>query len=344
MSVSKNNITKKQDIYFEKKYAELSLLLEEENSEVVEYIYEDDNGKISNLFIKRPINIDAGLKDKYFDITTPYGYGGPLIESLKDDKEETKKKLLENFKEDFEKYAKENNIVSEFIRFHPLIENALDFKEIYKTKLLQPTIAIYADEGDPFELEFSRNVRKRIRRNLRDGMTFDVIKNPDDLEIFKTIYYETMDRADARQYYYFKDDYFQFIIDNLKENTILVNIKSEDNTIIASGICFIYNDEYVHIHLSGTKRSYIKQSPAYSLRYVISKWAYENGYKYIHGGGGTSSSEEDTLYLFKKQFTKRDALDYYIGEIIYNEEIYKKLVEKTKTEESNFFPKYRDPN
>lgn len=343
MSESKNNITEKQDIYFEKKYAELSLLLEEENSEVVEYVFEDDNGKISNLFIKRPIQIDAGLKNKYFDITTPYGYGGPLIEILKDDRPETKKKLLDNFKNDFEKYAKENNIVSEFIRFHPIIKNALDFKEIYKTKYLRETVATIVGKEHPFDAEFSKSSRKTTRRALREDIKIEIEKKPEHLNDFKKIYTDTMDRNDALDFYYFDDKYFDQMLELLNDNLLKINIVDSEETIIASGIYFIYGNKFLHGHLSGTKKGYLHMSPAYILKYATADWCFENGYKYIHYGGGTTSDPEDSLLVFKKRFTKEGIFDFYIGSKVYNKEVYDLLVEKTENGDSRYFPKYRTP-
>ncbi len=341
--VTKNSTNKdsKLDIYFEKRYGELSTLIEKGNPEAIDYSYEDENGKVYKLFIKRLIEINIDSNVEYYDITTPYGYGGPIIEYLADNNPKTKKKLLKNYERDFEEYCEKNNIVSEFIRFHPIIGNAKDFESLYNLKEIQKTIAIWNNKGRPFEEEFSSNARKRIRKNLKEGMTYEIIKSPVDLDAFKKIYYETMDRAEALEKYYFKKEYFQFIIDNLKENTLLVNIKTEDEIIIASAICFIYKDMYLHIHLSGTKKEYIKHSPAYLLRYAISEWSYENGYKYSHGGGGTTSSPEDTLFLFKKQFSKEKPCQFYLGKRVYNKKIYDKLVEKTNTKDSSFFPQYR---
>lgn len=336
--------TNKPDIYFEEEYGKLSLLLEEEGSELLYYVYEDENGKISNLAIKRLININVDGK-QYFDITTPYGYGGPIIEYINQDIENSKEKLLENFEKDFTKYCLENNIVSEFVRFHPIIENALDFKKMYNSIFIQNTIATYCDNGNPTEVEFTKSARKTIRRSLAANVRYEIIENPVDLEDFKEVYYETMDRHDVKKYYYFKKEYFDYIINNFNNNIFNVNIiDNETNLIISSGLYFIYDNKYVHAHLSGTRPEYLHFSPAYILKQVVAEWAYNKGYKLVHYGGGTSSDPENSLYLFKRKFTKRDPLDFYIGKKIYNNEIYDKLVEMTNTKESKFFPQFRDPS
>lgn len=329
------------DIYFEEEYGKLSLLLETEGSVIIPYNYKDENGQIYNLVIKRPIDIKIDDK-QYYDLITPYGYGGPIIMHINDEIENSKEKLLDNFEKDFLKFCNTNNIVSEFVRFHPILENALDFKKMYNPIFLQHTVATICDEGNPCEFEFSKSARKTIRRSMNENISYDLILNPKNLDEFKDIYYNTMDRNEALDFYYFGNEYFDYILANFKENIININVRIDENKIIASGLYFIYNNRFIHAHLSGTRKEYLKYSPAYVLKQVLAEWAYNNGYTYIHYGGGTSTDENDSLYLFKKRFTRREPFDFYVGRKIYNDEIYDKLVEKTKTSESNFFPQYRD--
>ena len=75
-------------------------------------------------------------------------------------------------------------------------------------------------------------------------------------------------------------------------------------------------------------------SPAYILRYAVTVWGKENGYKLIHHGGGRSNSEEDSLYLFKKNFAKLYDTDFYIGKKIWNEKMSEPL-EIRLTSDSN---------
>ena len=52
-------------------------------------------------------------KDKYYDFATPYGYGGWIIEGKKTEK------LFRSY----ESWIKKSGIISEFIRFHPMVKN-----------------------------------------------------------------------------------------------------------------------------------------------------------------------------------------------------------------------------
>lgn len=324
------------DIYFEEVYAKSTEFIEGGVSEVFDY--KDENGHIRNTFIRRSLeDVNEEYKD-YFDITTPYGYGGPVIVELNGNKET----LLKNYEEAFNKYCNDNNIITEFIRFHPVIQNALDFKMVYETQYLRNTVATIV-EGieDPFMDQFSRSARKKIRRMLRDDkISYEVIESPENLDTFKKIYYDTMDRNDAKDFYYFDDEYFEFVDEKLKNNLLNVNIYYEDKCI-ASGLYFYYYP-YIHTHLSGTDQEYLDMSPAYLLKYATLEFAKDKKIKLIHYGGGTTNDEKDSLFVFKSRFTNEGFFDFYIGKKVYDKEIYEKLVKITKTEDSSFFPKYRD--
>lgn len=321
-----------KDLYFDENYGKL--YEKTENGKVEIFVYKDENGVISNQFIKRTI---PTIQGEYYDITTPYGYGGPVIEQCNN-----RKLLLKKYEIAFENYCKKNNIVSEFIRFHPIINNALEFKDIYEVKYMRKTLGTNLEKyEDPVQEEFSKSCRKNIRQCKNKGITFKVTENPENISKFKEIYYSTMDRNKATDYYYFDDEYFDKMLKYFKNNILIVEAIYEEKTI-AMGLYFIYN-KILHIHLSGTLTEYLYLSPAYMLRYGATLWAKEHRYKLIHHGGGRSNSEEDSLYLFKKNFAKNTEFDFYIGKKIWNQEIYNKLCEEKNIEQRNtdFFPAYR---
>lgn len=325
-----------KDIYFELNYGKL--YEEIENGQSIQYEFNSENGQINNLFILREIPIDLNDGKTYYDIITPYGYGGPIINDVKKGKNE---ELLKEYHLDFQKYCKDNNIVSEFIRFHPLFDNAKDFNEIYNVKYMRKTVGtMLKDFKDPFQAEFSKSTRKITRRALRDGVTYEVEVNPKSANEFIDIYYSTMDRNDANDYYYFDREYFEKCIEFFKENILLVKAIYKGK-IIAMGFYLKYGD-IIHSHLSGTLTEYLDLSPAYILKYATSKWGKENGYHLVHHGGGTSNDKNDGLYKFKKKFSQNTEFDFYIGTKVWNSEKYDKICEKLNiNKDIDFFPAYR---
>ena len=61
------------DIYFEPSYARL---YETENDEAVANRFECAYGIVSNSVLERRINIFVDDNTQFYNITTPYGYGG----------------------------------------------------------------------------------------------------------------------------------------------------------------------------------------------------------------------------------------------------------------------------
>lgn len=324
------------DIYFDENYGKLYEKVEK--GKAIVWKYEGKEGKVCHQFLLREIPIDT-LDGPWFDLVTPYGYGGPVVEEVCAGYEKTN--VVKAFYIAFEKYCKEQKIVSEFVRFHPLIGNGIDFKDVYHSELNRYTLGTnLKDFADPIQEEFSKSCRKTIRQALNKGISFKMTKSPENLGRFIEIYYLNMQRKDAGDFYFFPKEYFNEILKNFKENILLAEAVYEGKTV-AAGLYFLY-DGTIHAHLSGTDSVYLSLSPAYILKYGTAIWGKENHCKVIHYGGGTSPSQEDPLFLFKKKFAQHTEFPFYIGKKIWDQETYQKLCElKGCAEDEGFFPAYR---
>ncbi|MFD1031313.1 peptidoglycan bridge formation glycyltransferase FemA/FemB family protein [Metaplanococcus flavidus] len=323
------------DIYFEENYGRLYEKVE--NGKCVVFEFEHSLGSVRHLFIKREIPIQ--LKgESYYDLVTPYGYGGPVITECKNNKEE----LVQEFQLEFQKYCFDNNIVSEFVRFHPLLSNEQDFKDCYTVNFRRNTTGTTLKPyDDPVQTEFSKSTKKAIRKALNAGVEFNVIVNPKSLKEFQRIYYATMKRIDASSHYFFDDEYFSDCLNFFGKNLILVEA-TYDNQVIGMELHFLYNN-ILHTHLSGSIEDFHHLSPVYVLTYAIALWGKENGVKLIHSGGGVTSDPEDGLYLFKKRFGKNTEFDYFVGYKVWNKNLYEKLMEAAEVNRNTeFFPAYRE--
>lgn len=323
-----------KDIYFTDDYCKVSESIEE--GQAGSFNYKGKEGSIEYSFIKR--KIDAGFQEgnECYDIISPYGYGGPVIL----EKNETSS-LVNKFEEEFSKFCKRENIVSEFVRFHPIIANHQDFETLYNIQYSRNTIGTdLKSYENPFQEEFSKSTRKLIRKLLKDGVTYNIVENPENMSEFIDVYYSTMDRNDSKEFYYFSKDYFNSLLKKLKENIILVSVFIND-TVIAMGLYFKY-DNYLHAHLSGTKTEYISLSPAYIIKYAITEWGKNNDYHLIHHGGGISENREDNLFKFKKKFGKNTEFEFYTGKKVWNQDLYDELCNMHEVDKNTeFFPAYR---
>jgi len=289
------------------------------------------------LFIKREVPLQISGQT-YYDLVTPYGYGGPLMHNCL---EKNKKQLASEFKYAFQEYCRQNRIISEFIRFHPVINNAEDFNSCYDVIHLRNTVGTnLKDYEDPVQHEYSRSKRKSIRKALEAGVEITVHTPPSDLEAFKKIYYHTMERNRAEDYYYFDDAYFEKLLEFFALNLLLVEVKYGEQTIGMS-LNFIY-EKTIHIHLSGTLHEFDYLSPAFVLRYALATWGKANGMELIHEGGGRTNAPDDSLFLLKKQFGKNTSFDFCIARQVWNAQVYEQLCEAIGAgADCEFFPAYR---
>lgn len=327
-----------RDLFFAKDYAKLYEKIEGGSCEVFEF--EHSIGSVYHQFIKReiPVPLEGG---PYFDLLTPYGYGGPVITELPD--KTRKDELATHFCQAFHAYCQEHNIVSEFVRFHPLAGNAEDFNSCYNVLFRRHTTGVTLKGfEDPVQEEFSGSTRKRIRKALKDGVTCRITIDPPNLDHFQDIYIKTMERVGAEDFYLFDNTYFQKILDNLGDQLILVEAIF-DSQVIGAELHF-HSGPVIHTHLSGTVDGFNHLSPVYVMTYAIVQWGKEHGVEYIHSGGGVHPGPDDSLYQFKKRFGKNTEFDYYVGNKIWNEKIYEQLVQATNSNsESGLFPAYRWP-
>lgn len=323
------------DLFFTQDYGKLYEKMENGVCEVFKFNH--PLGVVHHLFIKREIPCSKA-EEKLYDIITPYGYGGPIIKSSKKGR---KKELVSQFQQAFSNYCQKENIISEFIRFHPILKNSEDFKEFYETVYMRDTTGTtLKDYEDPVASEFSKSARKAVRKALKAGVEYRIIVNPKSLDAFKEIYYATMKRIQAESYYYFDEKYFSNCLKYFSDRIVLIEAVYEGQTIGAE-LHFV-SDRSLHTHLSGTIENTNHLSPVYIMTYAAAVWGKENGIDLIHAGGGLTNSPEDTLYLFKKKFGQNTNYQFHIGKKVWNPEIYNRLCQEVGVDsEEVFFPAYR---
>lgn len=337
-----NDVTsgfRNRDIYHLREYAQ-SLQLHGDGEPRL--IYHEENGnKLMYVMMENDI---AGFrpfkscleKGKYFDWTTPYGYGGPLAQGNMDDK------FLNNFKKELDEYCREHQIVSQFFRFHPLLQNQEIFETVSDVLYLKKTVYIDTADEEVIFRNMTPNNRNMVRKARKNGVEI-IYDKGEHLEEFIEIYEKTMHKNKAESYYYFEKEYFEFLIHNLKDH-IMFFYALYDGKIISASV-FFYNQQYMHYHLSGTLPDYGRLAATNLLISEAADWAAKQGIRMLHLGGGVEA--EDSLLTFKKHFNRNGLIDFYIGRNVFIPDIYNELVElRAKVDESfdrnkKFMIKYR---
>ncbi|MVX62345.1 peptidoglycan bridge formation glycyltransferase FemA/FemB family protein [Clostridium chromiireducens] len=305
------NITENlQDIYYTSDYYKLY----EQNGDgkAKLFVYKEGSNIAIYPFMLNEID-EYDLDEKYYDIESAYGYGGPLTNNYDEI-------FLNSFENEFLKYCSENKIIAEFIRFHPLIKNEKIFNK--NIKIIHNRSTVYLDLTKGVDRIWSEDIKSKnrnmIRKAEKSGLEVEVCN---DYETFRNIYSKTMNKVEANDYYYFDEKYYEQM--NTSDNYVLLNIKKTD-VIIASAIFMKYG-EYFHYHLAGSLKEYLKFAPNNLLLWEAIKVGCKSGAKWFHFGGGLSDSLEDNLFKFKSSFSKCTA-DFYIGKRVHNREIYEHLI------------------
>lgn len=295
--------------------------------------YEADGLKAIYVYMKRETAIEG-----YFDSVTPYGYGGVLFEG------DTSEDNLKEFWKAYVIKMKENGIVDNFVRYHPVLDNSVSMKQISTVIDMGRTIALDLSSEEVIWNNITSKNRNMIRKAEKNGIVIEHGKGMELFQEFKRIYNTTMEKDHAVEYYFFGDAFYKSIDQELHDNyEIFYAVLNGE--IIAMSIMLFSNNQ-MHYHLSGSKSKYRNLAPSNLLLYKASLWGCEHGYKTFHLGGGVGSGE-DNLYKFKAAFNRNSDFQFSIGKEIFDRQKYDELValrasqDPNLDKESKFFPLYR---
>lgn len=334
-------VKQKADIYYQREYIE-PFFKQGDGEPCLAYAQEENN-IVFNVFFKRDIAELDYFKEKikrkeYFDIITPYGYGG--IDIINKPTKELEKYFFGKFND----YCIQNNIISEFIRLSPLNNNNIYYEnENYEILPISKTVYMNIQNDEQIWSEMESRCRNTIRKAQKSELKIEIGYNKKMMDEFQEIYTETMKRDNAEEYYFFDRSFFDIYYKNMEQNSIIVTAYKEEKAISSS--LFIYSNENAHYHLSGTLTEYLRLGANSLIIYEAAKKLSSLRCKRLHLGGGYGG-DDSPLLKFKKSFSKNELLDFYIGKKVYNKEKYRELVKIREKEEnfdsnSKFFPLYR---
>jgi len=308
----------RQDVYFTPDY--YSLYQNYGDGEAQCFVFEKDGNIALYPFLKNPISpLGYQLDKEYYDIQGAYGYNG-LIASTDD------AVFIADFWKEFDIYCNENDIIAEFMRFHPLLNNQRLASPKMKTFFSRHTVALDLSLSldEIWTQQFSSKNRNMIRKAEKEGVT---IVESDDYETFRKLYDSTMINLNAENYYFFPQSYYDEYKASFKDKSILYFAMFNGKVI--AGSMFMFSGNYAHYHLSARDREYSKYAANNLILWHGIQKAKERGCKWFHFGGGTTGDENDSLLLFKQNFSKTKT-EFWIGKRVHNQAVYDRIVEQWK--------------
>lgn len=298
---------KQQDLYFREEYMKL---YETDSEKALCFVYQEDDSIMLFPFLRRAFEYKGNT---YFDFETAYGYGGPVS----NDHSES---FMEEALQAMVIKASEENYVCGFVRFHPLLENWDSFNKVGRLIMDRKTIAINLTGGieATWMNEIHTKNRNVIKKGEKNGLEFIVDNDFTYLKEFEELYNSTLDKLEADDFYYFDPRYYDQLKDTIK-NRFLGIVKHEGKVV--AGAIFFYQLPYGHYHLAGSDKASLKLSPNNFLLWGAAKELTNRGVEHLHLGGGTDGTEENSLYLYKRKFSKYE-YQFTLGKMIFNSALY----------------------
>ena len=249
-----------------------------------------------------------------FDLQSPYGYGGIVTNCDDGD-------FLLRAENSYKNWCKENNILAEFIRLHPLADSWQPF--IGTKKFDRNTIVINLEED--IRSGYTPSCRRQIKKAERNMVIARTIETNGNIIEFANFYREAMQHIGAQEFYFFNDEYFMKLA---SMPTLKLRVCSRDEKWLSAAF-FLELEKHIEYHIGATTELGRQVS---SFNYLLDSTAFlakEIGMKKFYLGGGTNSEETNSLYHFKAGFSKH-TLQFCWSYYIHNAEAYYSTMERYK--------------
>jgi hypothetical protein len=326
------------EVYAHPNYADL---YRKDNEDSIALYLETKKGGILFPLIKRNISLEEWVhsKDDFYDVISPYGYGGAFGWGDGFD-------FQAEFWNLYQQWCKKNKVVSTFVRL-----------SLFSEQVLIPLDGVDSPYGnivrsldlevDEILYDYKHAVRKNIKRAIKSGLSIAVDSDGSLLDSFLNIYYSTMERVDATVGYFFPKEFFESMISSLPENFIFFHVLHE-GTVISSELVLV-SDDNIYSFLGGTDPEYSNMRPNNFLKHEIIKWGRAQGKENFVLGGGYS--KDDGIFKYKQQMAPNGELPFYTFKSIHCDRTYDDLILMRKAwelsqsrewqTEEGFFPGYR---
>ncbi|MEP4779804.1 MAG: hypothetical protein ABJZ18_02405, partial [Algibacter sp.] len=198
--------------------------------------------RLDHVLIGLPLLIRSIEGANYFDATSVYGYAGPVIKNY------SSSINFSEFQNCLERYFEEKKIISIFSRLNPYINNQEHIiNGIGYIDGLGDIVNIdITKEIDLQRQLYSKSTKNRVNK-ARKLCHVKIGSSEKDIMTFIDIYYENMNRVNAKKEYYFSKEYFMNIV-NSKDFQVDVSfaVLNENNEIISAAMMIKTN---IHLEI-----------------------------------------------------------------------------------------------
>lgn len=306
-----------QDVYYSPGFARLCQETINKEDEVYCAAMNTDGGALLYPFIKRNLGRLTGINrlSSLYDTISLYGRGGVVGSQVA-------LQSIDLFNERLSSYCRENSVICSFDRFHPIFKNETFASK--SAKLLDVGGFVVVDlrpEMTDIENSFKYSVRKNLRAAERNGVTCIVESNGNHFKDFLDIYYQTMKRNEAREFYFFNEEFFLALCEMLAGQFHFFYAVVAGK--IVSCELVLHHGKYCHSFLGGTNRESLSLCANPRLKREILSFCRQLGCEYFLLGGGQSPN--DGIFNFKKAYAPEGVRPSFVGGTCWDPVAYERL-------------------
>lgn len=296
-----------------------------------------DRGGTSVLFpaVLRPLPPQLGRPG--YDLTSPYGYGGPfLVAGTADGAAE--------FWAEFAAWARGQGIVSAFSRLSLFGDELLPVLPGVVRSSQRNVVVDLRPDADVLWRSYEHKVRKNVNRARREGLEFEIDPTGETMAEFEAIYEATMERRDAAESYRFAGDFFARIRDELGGSFVVAGVR-DAGKLVSTELALVAGDK-VYSFLGGTLQEAFPKRPNDLLKHELISWSKAAGKNYFVLGGGYGS--DDGIFRYKASFAPGGQLPFSTWRYVVDPDGYQDLEARHAAAQAvlegtrpAFFPAYR---
>lgn len=286
--------------------------------------------------ILRPVDLEGMGRSGLHDVTSVYGYAGPVSGSQPPSPCDHAR-----FHADLLNFFTEKKVVTVFSRLHPVLDNHRLLRGLGEIHHVGRTVSV--DLSLPPDLQralYRDNHKTGINKLKRVGVECKEIAYDDFIDEFIEIYHDTMHRVGAEPNYFFNRRYFDCLFKTADYEARLFGCFLQGKMICAG--VFTVSRGIVQYHLGGTRWEFMKMAPTKLLFDTVRLWATACGAQVFHLGGGLGG-REDSLFHFKAGFSKRFHV-FRVWKWVVDRPSYTSLCDArgVASDGRGFFPAYRN--
>ncbi|MBI5597129.1 MAG: GNAT family N-acetyltransferase [Elusimicrobia bacterium] len=308
----------RQDVFYSPEYAAVAAEFLHKDGRPLCAALETPGGLVLYPFLERSLSTvleGSGVFASGRDTTGLYGRNGSIASS--DDPA-----LLAAFHSAFAAWCAANGVVCSFDRFHPVLENQRWAPP--GTKLTDIGGFVVADLTRPApeaEAAFKHSIRKSIKKAEKAGVEVFSEASTAHLDDYLKVYSHTMQRREARDFYYVDPAYYRAIAARLPGSFRFFYALL--GTEVVSTELVLVHGHYCHSFLGGTLREAMDKCPNHLLKREIMRWARTAGCRYFLLGGGETA--HNSIWAYKLGFALDGDRPSFIGGKVHDETEYARL-------------------